>query len=114
MPTGLLTGNGAGGFGPSTISEVDGIVIDPDPLIGTEDSDSTTDLSADTVTLQFNLPIYAGGGVSSRVREAVHLQRAATDRLDRVMRETERLTRDSPGRGHRRNPVGRRAHPRAG
>jgi outer membrane protein len=74
----------------------DGVTIDlNDPLAVPQDSDSTTDLSADTIGLRLNVPIYSGGGVSSRVREAVHLQRAAKDRLDRVIREAERLTRDS-------------------
>jgi outer membrane protein len=74
----------------------DGTIIDlGDPLAGARDSDSTTDLSSDTIGLQINVPIYSGGGTSSFVREAVHRQRAARDRLDRVRRETERLTRDS-------------------
>jgi outer membrane protein len=76
--------------------ESDGTIFDVnDPLAGFQDSDSTTDLSSDTIRLQLNVPIYSGGGTSSRVREAVHLQRAAKDRFDRVARETERLTRDS-------------------
>jgi outer membrane protein len=47
------------------------------------------------VVLQFSLPIYSGGFRGSRVKEAVYLERAAKERLERTVRETERLTRDS-------------------
>ena len=56
---------------------------------------SPNDQTTDTVGLRVNVPIYSGGGTSARVRQAVLEQRAAKDRLDRTMRETERLTRDS-------------------
>ena len=55
------------------------------------DSDSTTD----SISLQFNLPIFSGGRTSSRVREAVYLHRASMEQLQRVSRETERATRDA-------------------
>ena len=55
------------------------------------DSDSTSD----TIALRFNLPIFQGGRVSSRVREAVYLHRASMEQLQRVSRETERATRDA-------------------
>jgi outer membrane protein len=41
------------------------------------------------------VPIFAGGRTSSRVREAVYLHRASKEQLQRVARETERLTRDA-------------------
>ena len=47
------------------------------------------------VFLSFNLPLFAGGGTSSRVREAVYLHRAAREQLQRVTRETERQARDA-------------------
>jgi outer membrane protein len=47
------------------------------------------------VFLTFNLPLFAGGGTSSRVREAVYLHRAAREQLQRVTRETERQARDA-------------------
>ena len=56
---------------------------------------SESDFDTDTIALQFNVPIYSGGGVRSRVRQAVHQQRAAKQRLVRVARETERQTRDA-------------------
>mgnify|MGYP001821382844 CR=1 FL=1 len=54
-------------------------------------------LPSDTegVFLSFNLPLFAGGGTSSRVREAVYLHRAAREQLQRATRETERQARDS-------------------
>ena len=45
--------------------------------------------------MQFSLPIFAGGGTSSRVREAVYLHRASREQLQRVTRETERQSRDA-------------------
>ncbi len=48
-----------------------------------------------TVTLQLSVPIYSGGFRGSRVKEAVYLERAAKERLERTLRETERQTRDS-------------------
>jgi outer membrane protein len=56
---------------------------------------SPNDQTTDAVSLQINIPIYSGGGTSARVRQAVLQQRAAKDRLDRTLREAERLTRDS-------------------
>lgn len=50
---------------------------------------------ADLIALQFRVPLYSGGAVSSRVRQAIHQKSAAQQRLERVARETERLARDS-------------------
>jgi outer membrane protein len=69
-----------------------------DPITGDPTStisalDSNTD---DTVYgVQFTLPIYSGGAVSSRVRQAEYQHRAARERLERTARETERATRDA-------------------
>lgn len=54
-----------------------------------------SDFSSDSIGIQFNFPIFAGGSVSSRVKEAVYLHRAAREQLQRVTRETDRQTRDS-------------------
>ena len=51
--------------------------------------------STDSIFLQLNVPIFAGGATSSRVREAVYLHRASREQLQRVTRETERQTRDA-------------------
>jgi outer membrane protein len=50
---------------------------------------------SNSIGIQLNVPLFAGGGVSSRVREAVYLHRASRDQLQRVTRETERQARDS-------------------
>ena len=55
--------------------------------------DSSTE--TDSISLQLNVPIFAGGTTSSRVREAVYLHRAAREQLQRVTRETERQARDA-------------------
>jgi outer membrane protein len=49
----------------------------------------------DQIALEFSVPLFAGGRVSSRVREAVYLHRASKEQLQRIARETERLTRDA-------------------
>jgi len=61
------------------------------PILSEVDQDRTND----SIGLQFSLPIFAGGRVSSRVREAVYLHRASLEQLQRVNRETERATRDA-------------------
>ncbi len=70
--------------------------IDPDtdlPVVGLSSLDSNTDDT--TYGVQFTLPIYSGGAVSSRVRQAEYQHRAARERLERTARETERSTRDA-------------------
>ena len=54
--------------------------------------DNTT---RDMVAVQVTVPLFAGGGTSSRVREAVYLHRASREQLQRVTRETERQARDA-------------------
>lgn len=54
-----------------------------------------SDGNLDSISIQFNLPLFAGGGTSSRVREAVYLHRASREQLQRVTRETERQARDA-------------------
>lgn len=68
-----------------------------DPLAaGTKLRSGTgTDLENDSLSLQFALPIFAGGSTSARVQQAVYQHRAARERLERTARETERQTRDA-------------------
>ena len=61
--------------------------------LGTQ-SDTLTNPN-DSISLQLSVPIFSGGGTSSRVREAVYLHRAAREQLQRVTRETERQARDT-------------------
>jgi outer membrane protein len=62
---------------------------------GTSAGGTAIDQTARTIGLQITFPIYSGGAVSSRVRQAVYLQRAAKERVERVARATERAARDS-------------------
>ncbi len=54
-----------------------------------------TGSTRDSISIQFNIPIFQGGRTTSRVREAVYLHRASREQLQRVARETERQTRDA-------------------
>lgn len=54
-----------------------------------------SDGRSDSIGVQFNLPLFTGGGTTSRVREAVYLHRASREQLRRVTRETERQARDA-------------------
>ncbi len=54
-----------------------------------------SDGRGDSIAIQFTMPLFAGGGTSSRVREAVYLHRASREQLQRVTRETERQARDA-------------------
>ena len=63
-------------------------VVSPNPNFPTGNT-------RDAIGIQFTVPIFEGGRVSSRVREAVYLHRASREQLQRVARETERQTRDA-------------------
>lgn len=67
-------------------------ITDLPTTVAFSDSIST---SREGIYLQFNMPLFASGGTSSRVREAVYLHRAAREQLQRVTRETERQSRDA-------------------
>ena len=68
---------------------------DQDTFNGLGALPADTNFDNDSFGIQFNFPIFAGGGVSSRVQEAVYLHRASREVLQRVTRETDRRTRDS-------------------
>ena len=54
-----------------------------------------SEIEGDSIGIEVTIPIFSGGRVSSQVREAVYLHRAAREQLQRVARETERATRDA-------------------
>ena len=62
---------------------------------GTPAGGTTLDQYQRTIGLQLTFPIYAGGMVSSQVRQAVYQHRAAKERVERVARQTEHDARDS-------------------
>lgn len=49
----------------------------------------------DSIGVQLNVPIYQGGGISSRVRQATYLYQQAQDEMERTRRATERETRSA-------------------
>ena len=53
------------------------------------------DETISSVTLQLNVPLFSGGLVSSRTREAVQLQEQSREQLEQVRRATERQSRDA-------------------
>ncbi len=65
-----------------------GGVLSPNPNFPTGNT-------RDSISVQFTVPLFAGGRTTSRVREAVYLHRASREQLQRVVRETERQTRDA-------------------
>lgn len=66
-----------------------------DRIVGGISTVADSDGSRDSIGIQFNIPLFAGGYNRSRVQEAVYLHRASTQQLQRVTRETERQTRDA-------------------
>jgi outer membrane protein len=56
---------------------------------------TTLDQYQNVIGLQFSIPIYSGGMVSSQVRQAVYQHRAAKERVERVARQTEHDARDA-------------------
>lgn len=55
----------------------------------------TSDTESDNVVLQLNVPLFAGGAVRSRVRQAAADHEASKQVLERQARATERSTRDA-------------------
>lgn len=62
---------------------------------GSEFSPADNENINEGVGVQLNLPLYSGGQVNSRVRQAVARHRASKEKLERVARETTRVARDS-------------------
>ncbi|MGD8477383.1 MAG: TolC family outer membrane protein [Burkholderiales bacterium] len=54
-----------------------------------------SDTTAGVIGVEFNLPLYQGGAISSRTREAVALQQRSTDELENTRREVAQSTRDA-------------------
>ena len=65
-----------------------------DPLPPTTDrAPNDSDAWQFGYALELRVPIYSGGAVASRVKEASHLHRAAQESLERTARKTERQAR---------------------
>lgn len=56
---------------------------------------SVSDQDSKSIGLQLSVPLFAGGGTQSRVRQQEYLWQASRARLERTSRATERLARDA-------------------
>jgi outer membrane protein len=65
------------------------------PLSAANPQPTDFQTSQDSFGLQFALPLFSGGTTNSRVQQAVYQHRASKERLERIARQTERLTRDA-------------------
>lgn len=54
-----------------------------------------SDRESSSISLNLNMPIFNGGAIRSQVQQSVYRHRAALESLERVARQTERLTRDA-------------------
>jgi len=82
-------------FGSRAKNDTDVDTTSTSPLGGATNNVFSTDGTVDTVGVQLSVPIFSGGLTQSRVRESQYRWIAAKERLARVSRETERLTRDA-------------------
>ncbi|MDJ0940183.1 MAG: TolC family outer membrane protein [Woeseiaceae bacterium] len=71
------------------------VTSEQDTFTGLGPLPADRDFDADSISIQFNLPLFAGGRTTSRVKEAVYLHRASREVLQRTTRETERAARDA-------------------
>lgn len=62
---------------------------------GSPYASSLIDQNQRSIGIQLTFPLYSGGMVSSQVRQATYLHRAAKERVDRVARQTEHDARDA-------------------
>jgi outer membrane protein len=66
-----------------------------EPILVDRTNPNTSDSDDLSYGVQFALPVFSGGGVSSQIQEAVYLHRAARENYERVARQTERESRDA-------------------
>ncbi len=78
-----------------TEQDVTGSSTTPDMMGVLNTAPTGRDISDTTLSVQFAVPLFAGGATKSRVKQAAYRSRAARETLERVVRETERETRDA-------------------
>jgi outer membrane protein len=66
-----------------------------DPTAGALNYPANSSTRDKQISLQLTVPLFSGGAIASRVRQASYQHRAAHERLERVARATERGTRDA-------------------
>ena len=65
------------------------------PFFGDTISTLNNDQTNKSVGIQLNIPLFAGLGTTSAVKESVYRHRAAKENFEKVVRQTERETRDA-------------------
>ncbi|MDJ0927612.1 MAG: TolC family outer membrane protein [Gammaproteobacteria bacterium] len=65
------------------------------PVTGESSGIIGTDADSASIRLEFQVPLFNGGAVASRVKQSNFRHRAAKEQLERVARQTERQTRDA-------------------
>ncbi len=93
LPSLSLSANYSDSDSDSNTNSVTERPLPLDPL--SREYDSTSIRKNDSISLNLNVPIFAGGGTQSGVRQQVYMHRAARERVEKVTRETERSIRDS-------------------
>jgi outer membrane protein len=76
-------------------TDVTGTTSFIDPTAGALSYPSNTSSRDKQISLQVTVPLFSGGAIASRVRQASYQHRAAHERLERIARATERGTRDA-------------------
>jgi outer membrane protein len=56
---------------------------------------SSSDRESSSVSLALSVPIFSGGANRSRIQQSVYRHRASIEAVERVARQTERMTRDA-------------------
>ena len=56
---------------------------------------SSSDRESNSISLNLSMPIFTGGANRSRIQQSVYRHRASIESLERIARQTERLTRDA-------------------
>jgi outer membrane protein len=79
-----------------TDTDISGLGTASNPQTGlSTTSPIGTDSEADSIQVQFQVPIFSGGTVSAQRREAMYRFRAAQQRFEKAARQTEREARDA-------------------
>lgn len=89
FPTLRLSAQGADNS--STAQQTTNRFVGPDLITPETRSDRQTD----NIQLSLSMPIFNGGLNRSRIQQSVYRQRAAMEAIERIARQTERLTRDA-------------------
>jgi outer membrane protein len=89
FPTLRLSATGADNS--QTVSQTTNRFVGPDLIT----PDTTSDRESESIQLSLSVPIFSGGLNRSRIQQAVYRQRAQIEAVERIARQTERLTRDA-------------------